>query len=51
MKNGTEQDAEEVRQKYENKAREELNKRGYDYDQMINDAQKRADELRKQYGY
>jgi len=51
MKNGTEQDAEEIRQKYEDKAREELNKRGYDYDQMKEDAQRKADELRRQYGY
>ena len=51
MKNGTERDAEEIRQKYEDKAREELNKRGYDYDQMMEDAQRKADELRRQYGY
>lgn len=51
FQNGSDEDRQEVIDKYEDKAREELNKRGYDYDQMKEEAQRKAEELRKQYGY
>jgi flagellar biosynthesis GTPase FlhF len=51
FQNGSDEDRQEVIDKYEDKAREELKKSGYDYDQIKEDAQRKADELRKQYGY
>lgn len=51
FQNGSDEDRQEVIDKYEDKAREELQKSGYDYDQIKEDAQRKADELRKQYGY
>ena len=49
--NGTDEDREEIYEKYRNKAEEELEKRGYNYDELQKQAEDRANSLRQQYGY
>lgn len=48
--NGTYEDKKEVIEKYENKAREELESRGYNYDDLRNQAQEQYERAKAQYG-
>ena len=49
--NGSYEDRQEVMEKYENRAREQLEKNGYNYDEMKAKAMEQYDSARAQYGF
>ena len=49
--NGSYEDRQEVMEKYENRAREQLEKNGYNYDEKKAKAMEQYDSARAQYGF